>query len=226
MRLAGGVPEHRLALGEDGRHDRVLRAHHRRLVEVHARAAEPVRGELVDAVDVDSAPSAENACTCVSRRRRPIRRLPAAARSPARSGRVAARRAGTTPVSRVRARVEVRPPYAGRVDRTCSARSTRRPRRVPRAARPWSPRRGSVARSRAALVGSENGGREDRQCAVLVPRRAHGPVERAAAFDDEGLHRAGNATGGLTACSSEAHRQIGSISRLRDGSGSNPRTCA
>ena len=37
VRLARGVAEHRLALGEHGRHDRVLRSHDGRLVEVHAR---------------------------------------------------------------------------------------------------------------------------------------------------------------------------------------------
>ena len=50
VRLAGRVPEHGLALGEDGGHDRVLRPHDGRLVEVHARAAQPVGGELVRAV--------------------------------------------------------------------------------------------------------------------------------------------------------------------------------
>ena len=39
VRLAGGVPEHGLALGEHGCHDRVLGPHHGGLVEVHARAA-------------------------------------------------------------------------------------------------------------------------------------------------------------------------------------------
>ena len=38
---------------------------------------------------------------------------------------------------------------------------------------------------------------EDRERAVLVPRSAHRPGQRASAFDDEGLHRARNATGGL-----------------------------
>ena len=51
--LAGRVPEDGLALGEDCGHDRVLRSHDGGLVEVHARPAEPVRRELVDAVDRD-----------------------------------------------------------------------------------------------------------------------------------------------------------------------------
>ena len=38
---------------------------------------------------------------------------------------------------------------------------------------------------------------EDRERAVLVARGAHRPAQGAAALDHEGLHRAGNATGGL-----------------------------
>ncbi len=53
VRLARGVAEHGLALGEHCGHDRVLGSHDGRLVEVHARPAQPVGRELVDAVDVD-----------------------------------------------------------------------------------------------------------------------------------------------------------------------------
>ncbi len=53
VRLAGRVAEDRLSLGEHGGHDRVLRSHDRRLVEVHARPSQPVGRELVDAVDRD-----------------------------------------------------------------------------------------------------------------------------------------------------------------------------
>ena len=64
-------PTHGLALGEDGGHDRVLGPHDRRLVEVHALAAEPVASrisyapfeldldaELLERVDVRVEPAA------------------------------------------------------------------------------------------------------------------------------------------------------------------------
>ena len=52
VRLAGGMADDRLALGEHRRHDRVLGAHHRRLVEVHALADEACRAQVVGAVDL------------------------------------------------------------------------------------------------------------------------------------------------------------------------------
>ena len=53
VRLACGVPEHRLALGEHGGHDRVLGAHDGGLVEVHPRAPKPLASQLVDAVHLE-----------------------------------------------------------------------------------------------------------------------------------------------------------------------------
>ena len=56
MRLAGRVPDDRVALREDGGHDRVLRRHHRRLVEVEPLPDQLVGAELVGAVQVDRDP--------------------------------------------------------------------------------------------------------------------------------------------------------------------------
>ena len=53
VRLAGRIPDHRLALGEHGRHDDVLRGHHARLVEEDGLAAKPGRAHLVAPVDRD-----------------------------------------------------------------------------------------------------------------------------------------------------------------------------
>ena len=47
------------------------------------------------------------------------------------------------------------------------------------------------------LLRCEHTRSEDRERAVLVARGAHRPAQGAAALDHEGLHRAGNATGGL-----------------------------
>ena len=54
MRLAGGIADHRLALRERGRHDRVLGRHHAGLVEEDPPAAKPFGLHLVAAVDVDA----------------------------------------------------------------------------------------------------------------------------------------------------------------------------
>src|SRR5262249_60608523 len=54
------------------------------------------------------------------------------------------------------------------------------------------------------LLGGEQGGREDRERAVLVARGPHRPGQGAAALDDEGLHRARNATGGHVPLSESA----------------------
>ena len=51
MRLAGGVPDHGLALGEHGCHDRVLGHHHARLVEEDVLAAQALGPELELPVD-------------------------------------------------------------------------------------------------------------------------------------------------------------------------------
>ena len=53
VRLAGGVADHRLALGEHRRHDDVLGRHHARLVEEDRLAAQPRRAHLEAAVDLD-----------------------------------------------------------------------------------------------------------------------------------------------------------------------------
>ena len=53
VRLAGGVADDRLALGEHGGHHRVLGRHHRSLVEEHPLAAQPVGAQVVAAVQLD-----------------------------------------------------------------------------------------------------------------------------------------------------------------------------
>ena len=109
VRLAGGVPDDRLALGEDRRHDRVLGAHHRGLVEVQARAPRPRRAHVVAAVQLERRHRARRRRGCACRdgggRSRP---RPAAASPRARSARAAARRAGTRRGSRVRDRRRAR----------------------------------------------------------------------------------------------------------------------
>ena len=77
-----------------------------------------------------------------------------------------------------------------------SGRSTRRRRRGRRGARPSSRRRGCAARSRAAprsearMLAARIG-----SAAFLLPAARTVPLERAAAFDDEGLHGARNRRG-------------------------------
>ena len=51
VRLAGRVADHGLVAGQDGRHDRVLSAHHARLVEEELRPREPAGAELSRAQD-------------------------------------------------------------------------------------------------------------------------------------------------------------------------------
>ena len=175
VRLAGRVPEHRLALGEHGRHDRVLRAHDGGLVEVHARAAQPVGRELVDAVDLDvgaergervdvrvEPPAADHVAT----RRRHGDPAEAREQRPGEEERRAnlARELGVE--------VGLRRRRAGRRGPR-SARSTRRRRRDRRAARPSSRRRGCAGRSRAAppprRARTRRGSGARRSC---CPRRA------------------------------------------------------
>ena len=142
-------PSDRLALGEHRGHDRVLGPHHGRLVEVHARAAQPVGAELVDAVDVDvGAERGERvdvrveaaAADHVAARRRHGHPAEAREQRPGEQERGAdlARELGVE-VGLARRRADRRGPR--------SRPSTRRRRRGRRAARPSSRRRGSAARS-------------------------------------------------------------------------------
>ncbi len=100
VRLAGGVPDHRLALGEHGGHDDVLGRHHARLVEEDRLAAQPRRAHLVARRRSRSRRRARrSAWMCGSSRRRPIT-------SPPGGGTVALpKRASSGPASRNEARM-------------------------------------------------------------------------------------------------------------------------
>ena len=95
--------------------------------------------------------------------------------------------------------VEVGLLHAARVDANLvRARSTRRRHRGRRAARPSSRRRGCAGRSRDAppprRARTPRGSGARRSC---CPTARTVPAQRPTALDDEGLHRAGNATRGL-----------------------------
>ena len=77
------------------------------------------------------------------------------------------------------------------------------------------------------LVRREQRRGENRKRAVLVPRGAHGSRQGAAAFDDEGLHRARNATGGFHVLTGFGLSSGDARSAsLRSGpAGSKPSTC-
>ena len=180
-------------------HDRVLGAHDRRLVEVHARAAQRVGRQLVDAVDRDlGAERAERvdvrvetpAADDVAARRRHGDRAEAREQRPARrnDARISRASSASRSVFAHSARVDADLVRAGPLDvRTevgeeldhrldvADARDVREPH----------------------LLRRERACSEDRKRAVLVARCPHGAAQRTAALDDEGLHRAGNATRGL-----------------------------
>ena len=196
VRLAGGMADDRLSLGEDGGHDRVLRAHDRRLVEVHALAAEPVRPHLVGAVELDLDPEL-------------LERVDVGVEAPAADHVAAGRRHGHAP--------EAGEQRAGEQERGADLPTELRVELGPADALRIDP---DLVRSRPLDVGAdvgeqrdhglhvldprhvgepdlarrENAGREDRERAVLVPRRPDAPAERTPALDHEGLHRAGNGT--------------------------------
>ena len=156
MRLAGGVADHRLALGEHGRHDDVLGRHHARLVEEDRLAAQPRRAHLEAAVDLDLDAELGEAVD--------VRVEPAppdhvaAGRRHGRAAEAREQRAGEQERGADAAAqllVELGLVHAGRVDPDLVlARATRRRRRRRSAARPSSGRRGSAARSSAARARS------------------------------------------------------------------------
>ena len=193
MRLARGMADDRLALGEHGRHDRVLGPHHGCLVEVHARADEPFGPEVVGAVDLHldaelgervdvgvEAPPADHvtagrgndgpAEACQQRTGEQERGADLAAEVGVELG---LRDAGAVHANLVRARpgrvgAEVREQLDHDLD----------------VADPGEVGRGAPRRRR-------DGRGEDRQGAVLVPGRTDRAGERATALDDERLHEAG-----------------------------------
>ena len=226
VRLAGRVPDARLPVGEHGSHDRVLRPHDGRLVEVEPLAAEPVGSHLVGAVELDV--DAEL-----------LERVDVRVEPPATDD-VAARR-------RNRHSTEAREQRAGEEERRADLASevgveigSRHPTRVdPDVVRtgpldvgaelgeqldhrldvsdPWDVRE-------PHLAGGEHAGGQNRKRAVLVARRTHRAAQRPPALDDEGLHRAGNATRGLHG--TPRIRRLTTSSLGIEPAGSKPRTCA
>ena len=152
VRLAGGVHEDGLSLGEDGRHDGVLGAHHARLVEEDPLAVQPVGTQLEPAVDLDvrrrAARTRGRGCRAGAGR---------SCRRRAGRARPVPKRASSGPPRRNEARMRSESSSStsvfattGRLDADLVlARSTRRRRRGRRAARSSCRRRGSAGRSRA-----------------------------------------------------------------------------
>ena len=191
VRLAGGVADHGLALGEDGGHDGVLGRHHARLVEEDRLAAQAGGAHLVAAVDRDLGARARRGRGCAGRAGGGrSRRRPAAARRRGRSARAAG------PPSRNEARIRRQSSSSSSVLLTPRG-STRTsfspaPLDVGADVDEQLDHRLDVADPRHVRelhgLGREHARGEDRQRAVLVPRGAHRAAERAPAFDHEGLH--------------------------------------
>ena len=194
VRLAGGVADDRRAGGRGGGHQRVLGAHHGRLVhEEVARAAGRRRGALMPMSRPCStvAPSARKASRCGSSRRRPITSPPGGGitrRAEARQQRAGDQERGADPLGE-------RGVDVGLVD----VRGAQRDGVVARGARPSTPRSASSSSSASmsrirgtlcritSLVGEQRA-REQRQRGVLVAGGHDGAGQRHAAFDHELLH--------------------------------------
>ena len=193
VRLAGGVADDRLALGKHGRHDCVLGAHHRCLVEVHAFADEALGAEVVGAVHLHlDTELGERVNVCVeasapdhvASRMRYDRATEACeqwAREQERGANLAAqirvelglRDTGTVDAYLVRPRpggvgAEIDEQLDHHLD-IANPGHVREPH----------------------LLRGEHGRGENRQGAVLVPGRTDRAGERATTLDDERLHEAG-----------------------------------
>src|SRR5215218_4214443 len=190
--LAGGVADHRPALGQDGGHDGVLGGRHRRLVQEHRCPPEPAHLQLQGPVEAGVDPQgAEGQQVGVE---------PAAADHVAAGGR---QQAVARP-GHQRRRQQHRRPDAGAQDRV-----QRRPVQAPGVdpdlvgAGPLhrGPGRGDQLQhglhvqdlgdvvQHHRLVGQQRGG-HDGQGGVLVPGRADGAAQRLPALDDKALHYA------------------------------------
>ena len=226
MRLAGSVPDARLPRGQHGSHDRVLRPHDGRLVEVEPLAAEPVGPHLVGTVELDI--DAE-LLECVNVRVEPPATDDVAARwrnrhsSETREQRAGEQERRADLASEVGVEIGSRHPTGVDPDvvRTdpLDVGTELREKLDHRldVSDPWNVRE-------PHLAGGEHAGGQNRECAVLVARGPHRPAQRPTALDDEGLHRAGNAT--------RRSSRIPRVQRLTTSSlgiepaGSKPRTCA
>ena len=196
--LARGMADHGLALGKRRRHDRVLGAHDRGLVEVDALATETARLHLVRAVQLDV--DAEL-----------LKRMDVRIQPPA-PDHVAARRwhpyapeARQERAGEQERRTDLPAEIGVEVGLVDAARID------PYLVRPGPlgvradvdeelDHRPDVADPRnvreAHLLRGEQARGEDGERGVLVARRADGAAERATAFDHEGLHGAGIVLGG------------------------------
>ena len=194
VRLAGGVPDASSRRdASDGRHQRVLGAGHRRLVQIDLGAAQPVGGaQAVLAADVDVGPQRCSAIRWVSTRRRPITSPPGGGTS------AAPKRASSGPANRIDARIRSHSSGSSLVlvdvaahTRTVfwPSHSTSTPSRddqldhlldVPDA-------RDVLERDR---VGGQQAGCQDRERGVLVAGGANGAREGRAALDQERFHGA------------------------------------
>ena len=193
MRLAGRIPDHRLALGEHRRHDHVLRGHHAGLVEEDGLAAKPSRAHLVAPVDRDLCPQlgqpvnvrveAAAADHIASGRRhgdaaeagqkrtcKQERRPDAAAELLVELGLVNVRRIDTNVV--LGRQLDIRADVREQLDHRLDVADPRNVRQL-------------------YGLGGERTRRQDRQRAVLVARSANRPAEGSPALDQEGLHSGG-----------------------------------
>jgi hypothetical protein len=195
VRLARGVADHGLAGRGDGRHHRVLRRHHARLVEEDVRAAQPVGRHLVDrAAHVDGrtelgegmdvrveAASPDHVSARRRHRRLAEAREQRAGQQERRPDLRAERDVGRVLVDA--ARVDVHLVRSG-------------PARVGAEIAEQLEHRVDVADARHVgehdgLVGEQARG-EDRQRAVLVSCGANATAERVRALDDEGVRERGS----------------------------------
>ena len=190
VRLARRVADDRLALREHRGHHGVLGRHHRRLVEEHPLAPEPVRAEVVGAVQVDldtelhervdvgveAAPADDVAAG------RRHRRAPEA-------GEQRPREQERRPDLAAEAGIERRLRDGARVDGHLVRAG---PLRLRTEVGEDLDHRLDVLDPRDVRehdgAGGEHGRRQDRQRAVLVARRANGSRQRTSALDHERLH--------------------------------------
>jgi hypothetical protein len=190
MRLAGGVPDHGLALGQHGGHEHVLRRHHARLVQedrlpaqlggAHLEAAVDVDldAELCEPVDVRVEPAPPDH---VPAGRRHDRAAEACEQGPGEQERGADAAAQLL--------VELGLADAGGIDPDLVVP---RPLGIGADVEQELDHCVDVADPRHVRehhgLGGEHGRRQDRQRPVLVPGGPDRAAERPSAFDHEGLH--------------------------------------
>ena len=205
VRLGGGVADGRRARGERRGHERVLGAHHGRLVHEEVARAQPAvgRGQPDVAVELDH--GAERA------ERVEVRDRGGGGRSRRRPGGGSSaepKRASSGPPTSTEARMRsarsastsVVRDGVGLQARPCCRRGAR-PSRRGRRAGPAAPRVSRICGTLWSTTGSvrEQAGGKERQGRVLVPGGHDGAAQRHAAFDDELLHKGWERFGGADA---------------------------